>query len=96
MFCTKPLACLLLKLNRAQSAEFDNLELSTTPVFLLERSIILKGFLVRRKQVLICPAFCLTDYKVQGSTLTEAILNLRNDPTRRGWDTHRKFCSTYV
>lgn len=34
----------------------------------------------------MCPAFSLTDYKVQGSTFTEAILDLKNDPTRRGWD----------
>jgi hypothetical protein len=96
MFCTKPPACLLVKLNRPQSAEFDNLEPSTTPVFPLERSVSLKGFSIRRKQVPMCPAFCLTDYKVQGSTLTEAMLDLKNDPTRRGWDAHRKFCSTCV
>ena len=96
MFCTKPPACILLRLNRPQSAEFDNLELSTMPVFPLERSIPMKGFSVRRKQIPICPAFCLTDYKVQGSTLTEAVLDLKNDPTRRGWDAHRKYCSIYV
>lgn len=44
----------------------------------------------------MCPAFSLTDYKVQGSTLTKAILDLKNDPTRRGWDAHRKYCSIYV
>lgn len=44
----------------------------------------------------MCPAFSLTDYKVQGSTFTEAILDLKNDPTRRGWDAHRKYCSIYV
>jgi hypothetical protein len=44
----------------------------------------------------MCPAFCLTDYKVQGSTLNAAILDLRDDPTIRGRDRHQKFCSTYV
>jgi hypothetical protein len=96
MFCTKPPACLLLKLNRPQSAEFDNLEVSIMPVFPIERSIALKGFSVRRKQLPMCPAFCLTDYKVQGSTLSEAVLDLKNDPTRRGWDAHRRYCSIYV
>jgi hypothetical protein len=43
------------------------------PVFPIERSISLKGFSVRRNQVLICPAFCLMDYKVQGTTLIAAI-----------------------
>ncbi|KAJ5082332.1 hypothetical protein N7532_011375 [Penicillium argentinense] len=36
------------------------------------------------------------DYKVQGSTLASAILDLKDDPTIRGLDRHRKFCSTYV
>lgn len=43
-----------------------------------------------------CPAFCLTDYKVQGSTLNSAILDLKDDPSLRGRDRHQKFCSTYV
>lgn len=96
IFCTKPPACVLFKLDRLNSTQFDSLDPSVMPVFPLERSISLKGYSVRRKQVPMCPAFCLTDYKVQGSTLTEAILDLKNDPTRRGWDAHRKFCSTYV
>ncbi|KAJ6125978.1 hypothetical protein N7471_010471 [Penicillium samsonianum] len=66
------------------------------PVFPLERSITLKGYSVRRKQVPMCPAFCLTDYKVQGSTLAAAILDLKDDPTIRGQDRHRKYCSTYL
>jgi hypothetical protein len=44
----------------------------------------------------MCPAFCLTDYKVQGSTLTPAIIDLKNDPTIRGVDHHRNYCSMYV
>jgi hypothetical protein len=44
----------------------------------------------------MCPAFCLTDYKVQGSTLSAAILDLKDDPTIRGQDHHRKYCSMYV
>ena len=44
----------------------------------------------------MCPAFSLTDYKVQGSTLTTAVLDLKNDPTARGHDKHKKFCSMYV
>lgn len=56
----------------------------------------MKGYSIRRKQVPICPAFCLTDYKVQGSTLDSAILDLKDDPTMRGRDRHQKFCSNYV
>ena len=32
-----------------------------------------------RRQVPMCPAFSLTDYKVQSQTLTEALLDLRDD-----------------
>ena len=44
----------------------------------------------------MCPAFSLTDYKVQGSTLKTAVLDLKNDPSARGQDKHKKFCSMYV
>ena len=44
----------------------------------------------------MCPAFSLTDYKVQGSTLKTAVLDLKNDPTAKGQDGHKKFCSLYV
>lgn len=94
--CTKPPACILFKQNKPKPATFDGLDPSVMPVFPVERSITLKGYSVRRKQVPMCPAFCLTDYKVQGSTLTSAILDLKDDPTIRGLDRHRKFCSTYV
>jgi hypothetical protein len=33
---------------------------------------------------------------MQGSTLSAAILDLKNDPARRGQDSHRKYCSLYV
>jgi hypothetical protein len=44
----------------------------------------------------MCPAFSLTDYKVQGSTLTDAVLDLKHDPSARGQDAHKKYCSNYV
>jgi hypothetical protein len=96
IMCTKPPACVLFKPAKAARRDFENLDPSLLPIFPLERSITVKGFSIRRKQVPICPAFCLTDYKVQGSTLTSAILDLKDDPTLRGLDRHRKYCSTYV
>lgn len=44
----------------------------------------------------MCPAFCLTDYKVQGSTLKTAVLDLKDDSTVKGQTGHKKFCSMYV
>jgi hypothetical protein len=64
IMCTKPPACILFKPDKARATGFENLEPTVMPVFPLERSITLKGYSVRRKQVPMCPAFCLTDYKV--------------------------------
>jgi len=51
---------------------------------------------VRRKQVPVCPAFSLTDYKVQALTLKIAVLDLKDDSTAKGQNEHKKFCSLYV
>ena len=59
-------------------------------------SITVKGYSVRRKQIPVCPAFCLTDYKIQGATLNSVILDLKDDGKSRRQDSHRKYCSTYV
>ena len=44
----------------------------------------------------MCTAFCLTDYKVGGKTLTKAILDLKDDGTSRFQDAHTKYCSRNV
>jgi hypothetical protein len=44
----------------------------------------------------MCHAFSLTDYKVQGSTLTTKVLNLNHDPAAKGQEGYKKYCSTYV
>jgi hypothetical protein len=96
ILCTRPPACVLFKPHRPKAATFTDLEATVIPVFPFERSISINGYSVRRKQVPLCPAFCLTDYKVQGSTLTSAVLDLKDNPKARGQDHHKKYCSTYV
>src|SRR5436190_10123808 len=96
ILCTKSPACVLFQQENSNHPAFENLEAKVIPVFPIERSIKIRQYSVRRKQVPICSAFSLTDYKVQGSTLTTAVLNLKNDPTARGHDKHKKFCSMYV
>jgi hypothetical protein len=66
------------------------------PIFPLEVSITVKGYSVRRKQIPICPAFCLTGYKIQGATIDSVILDLKDDIKNRRQGSHRKYCSTYV
>ncbi|GAQ02981.1 hypothetical protein ALT_0302 [Aspergillus lentulus] len=98
IMCTKPPSCVIFEPNRSKATVFQGLEPSAMPIFPVERSITIKGYSVRRKQVPMCPASCLTDYKVQGSTLSAAILDLKDDPTIRSQDHHRKYkyCSMYV
>jgi hypothetical protein len=94
--CTKPPACVLFKPYKPKTATFTSLDPGILPVFPLEKSITVKGYSVRRKQVPLCPAFARTEYKVQGSTLKSAVLDLKDNSKARGQDQHKKFCSTYV
>src|SRR2546429_9380374 len=96
VLCTKPPACVLFRQENSEHPAFEDLEAKVVPVFPIERSIKIKEYSVRRRQVPMCPAFSLTDYKVQGSTLKTAVLDLKNDPSARGQDKHKKFCSMYV
>jgi hypothetical protein len=47
-FSNKPPACVLSKLDRAQSVKFDQLPPLVMPIFPIERSISLRGVPVRR------------------------------------------------
>jgi hypothetical protein len=97
VLCTKRPTCVLFQQdNPKHNTAFEGLEAHITPVFPITRSIKIKGYSVRRKQVPMCAAFCMTDYKIQGSTLKNAVLDLKDDPTTKGQDGHKKFCSRYV
>ena len=88
--------CVLFQQENPKHPAFEGLEAKTIPVFEIERSIKVKKYSVRRKQVPMCPAFCLTDYKVQSLTLSKAILDLKDDHTTKTRDSHNKFCSFNV
>ena len=96
VLCTKLPACVLFWQENSEHPAFEDLKAKVLPVFPIERSIKIKEYSVRRRQVPMCLAFSLTDYKVQGSTLTTAVLDLKNNPTAKGQDRHKKFCSLYV
>ena len=96
ILCTKPPACVLFQRNNAKHSRFEGLEAKVIPVFPVEKSITVKEYSVRRRQVPMCPAFSLTDYKVQSSTLTTAVLDLKDDPSAKGQDSHKKHCSLNV
>ena len=87
---------MLFQQDNTKHPGLEDLKANEFPVFPIERSITIKTHSVRRKQVPICPAFSLTDYKVQGSTLKTAVLDLKDNPSAKGQDPHKKFCSTVV
>ena len=95
ILCTKPPVCLLFRQRNSKHVNFKDLEAEVIPVFPIERSINIKAYSVRRKQVPTCPAFSLTDYKIQGSTLKTAILDLKANSST-GRSEHKNFCSLYV
>jgi hypothetical protein len=96
ILCAKPPRCVLFKRVSEHKTSFEHLDEGIIPVFPIERSLTINSYSIRRKQVPMCAAFSLTDYKVQGQAFTKAILDLKNGTGARGWDSHRKFCSRYI
>jgi hypothetical protein len=67
------------------------------PVFASSLSIKVGNMWVRRHQVPMAPAFALTEYKVLGSTYSDAVLDLRRQSRADGVDAlHKRYCSVYV
>ena len=52
---------------------------------------------VKRLQVPVSPDFALTEYKVQGSTYQNVVLDLHRPSKPHGQDgSHKRYCSVYV
>ena len=94
--CTKPPRAILFRQLRSRKASFDTLDDDIVPILPIERSVPIKSYSVRRRQVPLCAAFAITDYKAQGQTFTDGILDLKNDSRTKSWDSHRRFCSINV
>jgi len=94
VMCTKPPRCVLFRPLRSRASNFEGLEDGIVPIFPIERSITIKNNSIRRKQVPMCAAFCVTDYKAQGQTFSE--VDLKHDSKANGRDSHRIFCSINV
>jgi hypothetical protein len=94
--CTKPPRAILFRQLRSRKESFDTLDDDIVPILPIERSVPIKAYSVRRRQVPLCAAFAITDYKAQGQTFTDGILDLKNDSRTKSWDSHRRFCSINV
>ena len=83
LLCTNPSVSVLFQRQKVKHTRFEDLDAKSIPFFLLERSITVKKFSIRRKQVPMCPAFSLTYYKVQGSSFSSAVLDLHDDSSTK-------------
>jgi len=96
VMCTKPPRCVLFRPLRPRASSFEALEDGIVPIFPIERSITIKNNSIRRKQVPMCSAFCVTDHKAQGQTFSEGVVDLKHDSKAKGRDSHLVFCSINV
>jgi hypothetical protein len=97
ILCTTPPRCVLFQHFRSRTVfNFHSLDENIIPVFPIDRSITIKSYSIRRKQVPMCAAFSITDYKSQSQTFSEAVVDLRNGAGIKGRDSHRSFCSFNV
>ena len=88
---SRPVVFCSVGTDHGPAAFMHGLEDGIVPVFLT-----IKNHSIWRKQVPMCAAFSLTDYKAQGQTFSEGVVDLRRDSKVKGGDSHRYFCSVYV
>lgn len=81
---------------------FPELNQTTLPIFpiITDVEIPIKGnqqmnIVAKRTQIPITPAWALTEYKIQGSTYSNATLDLHR-ASQKGTTSHGRYCSVYV
>jgi hypothetical protein len=96
--CTSPLLCLLVRPTHQHNLSFSNLPETLVPILQIEMTgeIAEMGDLpFRRHQVPVTLGFAITDYKCQGSTFINLIVDLKFPP-QRGLSGHKKWTSINV
>ena len=96
VLCSHLPKAVLLRRSISSKLAFPGLDQSVIPIFPINSSVPINGARLIRRQVPICPAFALTEYKVQGATFDTAVLDLQRGPKSQWTSTHKRFCSTYV
>ena len=76
---------------------FEDINRDCIPVFATSFPTKAGNMWVKRLQVPVSPAFALTEYKVQGSTYQNVVLDLHRPSKPHGQDgSHKRYCSVYV
>jgi len=82
---TYPPVYVLIKLNRTKAVQLDGLEKNILPLVPIERTftIILGNHpkSIRRRQLPLTPAYSFTDYRSQGQTINNTIIDIATPPT---------------
>ena len=95
ILCSCPLHCMLLQRQHLLKVAFPDLPANVFPLFLVKSTVSLQGISINRMQILLTPAFAVTDYKVQGATFIIAILDFQHSQFANNVS-HKAFCSIYV
>ena len=96
IFCIIFLKCVLFQLEKFKNIVFENFEIKIIFIFLIKKSITIKKYSVWRKQISMCSAFSLINYKMQDLIFLIIILDFKNDLIIKNQDEHMKFCFLYV
>jgi ATP-dependent exoDNAse (exonuclease V) alpha subunit len=80
-----PPACVLVKLDRMRVSHFGDLPENTVPIFPAESKLRIqvsqKTVTITRRQIPLTPAYAFTDFRAQGQTLKNVIIDLGRPPT---------------
>lgn len=98
VLCTSPLLCLLVRPTHEHNLSFSNLPETLVPILPTEMAgeiSEMSDLPFRRHQVPLTLGFAITDYKCQGSTFVNLILDLKF-PAQRGLSEHKKWTSVNV
>lgn len=76
VLCSHLPKAVLLRRSISSKLAFPGLDQSVIPIFPINSSVPINGARLIRRQVPICPAFALTEYKFQGAIFDTAVLDL--------------------
>ncbi|OJA16339.1 hypothetical protein AZE42_06583 [Rhizopogon vesiculosus] len=84
-----PPTYIIVKMNHTKAVQLAGLEKNILPLVPLERTFTIthgKGQKsIKRRQLTITPAYSLTDYRSQGHTIANSIIDIGTPPTGSPW-----------
>ena len=80
VLCSYPPKAVILRQSISSKLAFPRLDQFVNTIFLINLSVPINEARLIQQQVSICPAFPLTEYKVQRATFDTAVLDLQQRP----------------